>query len=277
VGFASGKGEGSRPELRQSRGGGGSGNQDPKPVQQGTIAQPSEIPAPINPPLPNPALPLAGIDIDPALWKSMPAAVFGDLRSKSTVARGSEMVAESAMETDWEMETRWKRVGQGKTAISAAGRRIRRGGPSGAIAATIHGRNFVFPPNRESTTESAGGTWAGYTEEARKSAITGIAVLRDFFQFRATGISAKVAPDGLTRRRLPRVRKRLVLPAVKDGHPVSVICSWSTCSICIEGGCVTAKPEESNPPTQSQVKTKTPSADCRSQERSAYFFAKKSA
>jgi hypothetical protein len=38
---------------------------------------------PKTPPL-SPSLPVAGMDIDPALWKDMKAPVFGDPRSNST-------------------------------------------------------------------------------------------------------------------------------------------------------------------------------------------------
>src|SRR5882672_529864 len=85
VGLASGKGEGSAPDSQRARGGGGSGNHDPLPPSTGAVPQSSAIAAPINPPLPNPALAVAGIDIDPLLWKSTPSATYGDPRSQSTV------------------------------------------------------------------------------------------------------------------------------------------------------------------------------------------------
>ena len=86
VGLASGKGEGSKSEPQRSGGGGGGGAHDPGPPIQGSVPHPSDIPALINPPLPKAALPDAGIDIDPALWKSLPFATYGDPRSKSTTA-----------------------------------------------------------------------------------------------------------------------------------------------------------------------------------------------
>jgi hypothetical protein len=86
VGFANDKGEGSAPAPKKSTGGGGSGNLDPLPTQVGKPPPPSEIPAPIPklPPSRDQALPVAGIDIDPALWKNLPMAVYGDPRSKSS-------------------------------------------------------------------------------------------------------------------------------------------------------------------------------------------------
>jgi TonB family protein len=66
---------------------------------------------------------------------------------------------------------------------------------------------------------------AGYTEEARKSCITGTVVLRAIFSDsgEVTGIRAvKSLPDGLTEKAIAAARKIRFVPAVKDGHPVSV-------------------------------------------------------
>lgn len=83
VGFASGKGEGSDSESQASRGGGGGGEHDFRPAQHGGVPQPSEIPAPITPPLAHTMLPIAGVDLDPALWARPPLTTYGDPRSKS--------------------------------------------------------------------------------------------------------------------------------------------------------------------------------------------------
>lgn len=230
VGFASGKGEGSRPELRQSRGGGGSGNHDPKPVQRGTVAQPSEIPAPINPPLPNPALPLAGTDIDPALWKSMPAAYFGDPRSKSTVASKGSGNGGGVGNGDGlgNGDGDGNGVGPGKNGNIGGGEKDPGGGgPSGAPGGNDpRDPNFVFKTNQVSQRPRVlAKPEAGYTEEARKSAITGTVVLRAIFSDsgEVTGIRAvKSLPDGLTEKAIAAARKIRFVPAVKDGHPVSV-------------------------------------------------------
>jgi hypothetical protein len=75
VGFASGKGEGSGPTPQLARGGGGGGDNDPLPAQGGKLPLPSSIVAAIPkvPPVHTPSLPVAGIDIDPALWKDLKA------------------------------------------------------------------------------------------------------------------------------------------------------------------------------------------------------------
>ena len=85
VGINQGAGEGSGEVRQSARGGGASGDHNPLPSQVGKLLPPSTVLAaiPKTPPL-APALPVAGMDIDPALWKDMKAPVFGDPRSTST-------------------------------------------------------------------------------------------------------------------------------------------------------------------------------------------------
>src|SRR5215203_2608209 len=87
VGFNKDRGEGSGPTPERSGGGGGGGNRNPIPQQTGKIPPPSTILAaiPAAPPVHAPALPVAGIDIDPALWKDLKAPVYGDPNSRSNV------------------------------------------------------------------------------------------------------------------------------------------------------------------------------------------------
>ena len=93
VGFNQGRGEGSHPVPARSQGGGGGGDHSPLPPSQGRPPVPSVVPAPISTTyarLPPQALPAAGIDIDPVLWKDLPFPNYGDPRSKSTVASTSK-------------------------------------------------------------------------------------------------------------------------------------------------------------------------------------------
>src|SRR5207253_178953 len=86
VGFGKGKEEGSGPVPARAQGGGGGGNHNPAQASQGRVPVPSIIPAPISTTmarLPQ-ALPDAGIDIDPALWRNLSLTSYGDPRSKST-------------------------------------------------------------------------------------------------------------------------------------------------------------------------------------------------
>jgi hypothetical protein len=86
VGFRIGSGQGSALELRRSSGGGTGGLHNLLPAQVGKPPRPSVIPAPIPalPPPRNQALPVAGIDIDSALWQNLPMPVYGDPRSNSS-------------------------------------------------------------------------------------------------------------------------------------------------------------------------------------------------
>src|SRR6185295_12555434 len=85
VGLQSNNGEGSGPVRQAAQGGGGGGDRDRLPAQVGEVPPPSQIRAaiPIAPPINPPALPAAGIDIDPALWQDLKAPVYGDPMSKS--------------------------------------------------------------------------------------------------------------------------------------------------------------------------------------------------
>src|SRR5215204_1784139 len=87
VGFNKDRGEGSAPTPERSGGGGSGGNGNPNPSQTGKIRPSSNILAaiPTAPPVHPPALPVAGVDIDPALWKDLKAPVYGDPNSSSNV------------------------------------------------------------------------------------------------------------------------------------------------------------------------------------------------
>src|ERR1700752_1506435 len=87
VGFQDKTGEGSGPSPKLAHGGGGGGDGTPLPPQHGKLPPPSNIQAaiPTAPPIHAQSLPVAGMDIDPALWKDLKAPVFGDPKSTSTV------------------------------------------------------------------------------------------------------------------------------------------------------------------------------------------------
>src|SRR6185437_1585931 len=84
VGFQRGSGEGSGPMPARAHGGGSGADGSQLPASRGRIPVPSTIPAPIPTAavrLPQ-ALPLAGIDLDPALWRKLDYSSYGDPRSK---------------------------------------------------------------------------------------------------------------------------------------------------------------------------------------------------
>lgn len=230
VGFSRGRGEGSASEPRKASGGGGGGNRDPLPAQVGKVPPPSEIPAAIPkfPPARAMALPVAGVDIDPALWKNLPMAVYGDPRSKST-APSNGPGADGGMGTG---------IGQG------VGEGLRSGfgpgwdggiggGPKGPGSGGIGGSdgNNTDPDRIHSqaqVTERARvlvKPEPQYTEEARRNGITGSVVLRVVFSRTGavTNIRAlQTLPFGLTERAIMAARMIRFRPATKDGLPVNV-------------------------------------------------------
>jgi TonB family protein len=229
IGFQKRKGEGSGPTPQHSQGGGSGGNGNPTPSQTGKIPLPSNIPAPIpiTPPINPPALPVAGINIDPALWKDLKAPVYGDPRSKS------EIPSKGPGEGDGIGLHRGMGIGEGAGPGFGPGQDGNMGGGHGQTGCCVSGggsqsngssRTFLvsevdqrarllFKPEPQ------------YTEEARRSQITGTVTLRVVFssagevsQIRAV----RTLPFGLTERAIAAARQIRFVPATKGGRPVSV-------------------------------------------------------
>src|SRR5215468_7034441 len=87
VGYNRSRGEGSNEERRRAQGGGSGGNKDLTEAQRGKLPAPSAILAaiPKTPPLHPPALPAAGVDLDPALWRDLKFPVYGNPQSQSEI------------------------------------------------------------------------------------------------------------------------------------------------------------------------------------------------
>jgi TonB family protein len=231
VGLANDKGEGSAPAPKKSTGGGGSGNQDPLPTQVGKPPQPSEIPAPIPkfPPARDQALPVAGIDIDPALWKNLPMAVYGDPRSKSWTPSNGPGDG-GGMGT-----AKGSGIGEGRGPGFGPGEGGNIGGDRKDLgccgSAGSHGHNpgnedGVYPVLQVSERARViAKPEPQYTEEARRNAVTGTVVLRVVFARTGEVINIRAVqslPFGLTERAIAAARQIRFRPATKDGHPVNV-------------------------------------------------------
>ena len=231
VGFRSGKGEGSEPKPKRSTGGGSSGQHDPLPPQVGKLPQPSEIPAPIPklPPVQKSALPLAGIDIDPALWKNEAVALYGDPRSKSSVASNGPGDG-GGMGTN-----KGTGIGEGEGPGFGPGRDGNIGGdhkglgccgPGGGQGNNVDDPDRVYPaPQVTERARVIAKPEPQYTEEARRNAVTGSVVLRVVFSRNGevTNIRAvQSLPFGLTERAIAAARMIRFRPASRDGHPVNV-------------------------------------------------------
>lgn len=232
VGFRSGKGEGSGPEPRRSTGGGSGGLHDPLPAQFGKPPQPSEIQASIPkfPPTQKlTLLPVAGVDIDPALWKNLTMPVYGDPRSKSSAPSngpgdggGMGNVSGSAN-------------GEGRGPGFGPGQDGNTGGEKKAVGCCGEGGSRGNNPDdldriypTPLVTERArvlAKPEPHYTEEARRNAITGSVVLRVVFSRTGEVINIRAVqalPFGLTERAIAAARLIRFRPATRDGRPVNV-------------------------------------------------------
>ena len=233
VGLAIGKGEGSAPEPKRSTGGGGGGDHDPLPAQQGRPPLPSPIPAPIPkfPPVQSQALPAAGIDIDPALWRNLPMAGYGDPRSKSTAPSNGpgESGGMGTANGPGIGEGNGPGFGPGSDGNIGGGRKGLQGG--GGSGGGPPGNNpedpdRVYPsPQVTERARVLAKPEPQYTEDARRNQITGSVVLRVVFSRtgEVTNIRAIHAlPFGLTEKAIAAARQIRFRPATKDGRPVNV-------------------------------------------------------
>ena len=231
VGLRNGKGEGSGQKPKRSTGGGSGGLNDPLPVQVGKPPQPSEIPAPIPklPPVQKSALPVAGIDIDPALWKNLPMAVYGDPRSKSSGPSNGPGEG-GGMGTN-----KGSGIGEGDGPGFGPGRDGNIGGdgkgsgccgPGGGQGNNVDDPDRVYPaPQVTERARVIAKPEPQYTEEARRNAVTGSVVLRVIFSRagEVTNIRAvQSLPFGLTERAIAAARLIRFRPATRDGRPVNV-------------------------------------------------------
>lgn len=232
VGFESGSGEGSRPQPARAHGGGGGGTHAQLPASQGRPPAPSIIPAPIPTAavrLPR-ALPVAGIDLDPALWRKLDYPSYGDPRSKETTASngpGDGGGVGTGKGTG---------IGQGDHSGLGPGRDGNMGGDGkdigGGGKGGSRGNNPDDDPDRvykspEVSTRPRviAKPEPTYTEEARRNQITGTVVLRVVFS--SSGQVTNIQPvqklsGGLTEKAIAAARQIRFVPATRNGQPVSI-------------------------------------------------------
>lgn len=232
VGFERGSGEGSRPDPARARGGGGGGDFSRSPSSQGRIPTPSVIPAPIPTTavrLPQ-ALPVAGIDLDPALWRKLDYSSYGDPRSKSTTpSNGSgEGGGVGTGKGTGIGEGDGPGVGHGRDGnMGGDGKQLGGRGKGGS-----RGNNPDDDPDRvykspEVSTRPRviSKPEPQYTEQARRDQVTGTVVLRVVFSSsgQVTNIHAvQKLGGGLTEKAIAAARQIRFLPAMRNGQPVSM-------------------------------------------------------
>lgn len=234
AGFNDGTGAGSGPIRRPAHGGGGSGNHDPDPPQLGKLPPPSTLlaPIPLVPPIAAPALPMAGIKIDPALWKDLKDPVYGDPTSTATkpspgpgegegIGTGKGLgigAGEGAgVGPGWKENTGG---GYGMNGCCGEG-----GGGGAAGGYGGYGQSFT---SREVDQRARvlSKPEPQYTEEARRNQIVGTVVLRAVFSRDGEVVQIQALntlPFGLTERAIAAARQIKFVPAMKGGRPVSVL------------------------------------------------------
>lgn len=238
VGLRQGRGEGSAPEQKSARGGGSGGNRDLLQAQQGKIPQHSAISSviPKQPPLNPPALPAAGVDIDPLLWRDIKYPKFGDPNSRSIIpSNGPGQNGGMGNNEGFGVGNgRGNGVGSGNNGNTGGDgdRQIGGVGVGGGPACSVPncvGRGERLTPFRSDQVEQKVRLLSKpephYSEEARKQGITGAVVLRVVFSStgEVTQIRAvQTLPFGLTERAIAAAREIKFLPAMKGGRPVSV-------------------------------------------------------
>jgi len=229
VGFQKGKGEGSGPSRKPAGGGGSGGNHTPLPLQSGKLPPPSNIQAaiPTAPPIHTPALPAAGMDIDPALWKDLKAPVFGDPLSASTAeSKGPGQGEGIGTHTGLGIGTGFG-PGYGPGKDGNIGRNSGdRGccGGGGGNGGSGEG-NPYGPTQVDQKARILSKPEPQYTEEARQNTLSGTVVLRVVFSSSGEVVQIRAIhtlPFGLTERAIAAARQIQFVPAMKGGQPVSV-------------------------------------------------------
>ena len=231
VGFERGRGEGSRPTPARAQGGGGGGTNNLLTASQGRPPLPSAIPAPIPTTYARApqALPAAGLDIDPVLWKDLPFPNYGDPRSKSTtpsngsgegggVGTGKETgIGEG--EGNGFGPGRKGNIGDGENERGCCGKGGATGGnPDGDPSRTFRGPELTTHARVLLKPEPQ------YTEEARKGGITGTVILSVVFSRdgQVTNIRAvQTLCCGLTEKAMAAAKLIRFEPATREGRAVS--------------------------------------------------------
>jgi TonB family protein len=227
VGFQNDKGEGSGPTPKDAKGGGGGGNGNPIAPQAGKLPPPSNILAaiPTAPPINPPSLPVAGIDIDPALWKDLKAPVYGDPRSKS------ETPSKGPGEGEGIGTNRGPGIGEGIGPGFGRGKDGNMGGDSKQVGCCRPGGGTDEPGRTFTIAEVEQRAKLllkpepQYTEEARKNQVSGTVMLRVVFSSAGEVVQIRALqtlPFGLTERAIAAARQIRFVPAMRGGRPVSV-------------------------------------------------------
>ena len=219
------QGGGSGPIRRASHGGGGGGDHNPTPPQTGKLPPPSSILAsiPIAPPVHPPVLPVAGIDIDPALWKDVKAPVYGDPRSTSDTPSKGPGDGEGIG------TNKGLGIGEGSGPGFGPGEDGNTGGGKKQIGCCGSEPGSDGRPLKGTEVDQRARLLSKpephYTEDARRNQISGTVVLRAIFASSGEVVQIQALnklPFGLTEQAIAAARQIRFVPATKNGRAVSV-------------------------------------------------------
>jgi TonB family protein len=235
AGMAKGNGGGSKPKQEKAGGGGGGGREEQTPASFGKLPQvdlriPQVVaPDPHPPVIKNPALPMpATLDADPALFPPDTRNLqYGDPKSKSTTPSSGSGTGNGIGQGNGGGVGPGNGGGYGPGNGGNTGGGERReggGGPGGGGGGTDYGRTFN-PRDVSVKARILEKPEPTYTEAARKNQITGTVVIKAIFSSsgQVTNIVAiSRLPDGLTEKAIGAARQIRFIPAMKDGHAVSM-------------------------------------------------------
>jgi len=232
VGFERGKGEGSNPKPARAQGGGGGGTRDQNPPSLGKPPVASPIPAPIPTTYTRlrRALPEAGLDIDPALWRNLDHTSYGDPRSKSTTPSNGPGDGGGVGTNNGPGigEGDGPGFGPGRDGNMGDGDNQRGSGDKGGSTGNDPDGDpdrVYRSPEVNSRPRVISKPEPQYTEDARRNQITGTVVLRVVFS--RTGQVSNIQAvqklgSGLTEKAIVAARQIQFVPATRNGQPVSM-------------------------------------------------------
>lgn len=235
AGLAKGSGGGSKPKQEKAGGGGGGGREEQKPASFGKVPQtdlriPQVVaPDPHPPTVKNPVLPVAAtLDADPKLFPPDPRNLpYGDPKSKSTdTSSGPGTGNGIGTGTGGGIGPgSGGGYGPGEGGNTGGGPRHEGGGGAGGGGGGTDYNKIFSGKDVTQKARVLSKPEPPYTEEARKNQITGTVVLQVVFASsgEVTQIRAiKPLPFGLTEKAIAAARQIKFVPAMKDGHPVSM-------------------------------------------------------
>ena len=234
AGMAKGSGGGSKPKQDKAGGGGGGGREEQKPASAGKTPQADlDIPQ-VLPPDPHPVIPKnpvlqipPSLDADKTLFppdtRNVPYGMkTGPTDPSSGPGKNGGMGNGEGMGMG---PGQGGGYGPGRGGNTGGGDRHEGGGgPGGGGGGTDYNRVFAG----KDVTQKArvlSKPEPQYTEDARKNQVTGTVVLRVVFTSggQVTDIRAvKQLPYGLTEKAMAAARQINFIPAMKDGHAVSM-------------------------------------------------------